>query len=73
MKKIYLIEKLKSLNGISVINVQYETFGYVTSKKKANKIVKDGKLIEKLDSFGHSYIPRQFFDEFQIKEIDSYK
>lgn len=70
MKKIYLIEKLKTFDSPFVTNIQYDTYGYVTSKKKIEKIIKENRSIEKLDVFGNSLIPKQFLNEYIFKEIN---
>jgi hypothetical protein len=70
MKKIYLIEKLLHVNGKLIgYNAEYEVFGYVTSKAKADDTIKNGRPIEKLDMFGKSFIPKQVVNEYRIKEV----
>jgi hypothetical protein len=72
MKKIYVIEQLLTDNGrLMGFNAQYEIVGFVTSKAKAQEIVKSGKPIEKLDMYGKSYIPKQIVNQYKMKEINS--
>jgi hypothetical protein len=72
MKKIYVVEQLLSNNGKLVgYNAEYEIVGFVTSKAKADEIIKSGKPVEKLDMFGNSFIPKQIVNQYRIKEVNA--
>jgi hypothetical protein len=74
MKKIYLIEELLTDNGRLIgFNAQYEVVGYVTTKVKAQEIIKSGRPIEKLDMFGKSYIPKQIVNQYKMREVNSFQ
>jgi hypothetical protein len=54
-------------------NAQYEVVGYVTTKVKAQEIIKSGRPIEKLDMFGKSYIPKQIVNQYKMREVNSFQ
>ncbi len=70
MKKVYLIEKLITRNGkLYGHNAEYEIIGYVSSKVKAEELIRNGRPIEKIDPFGNSYIPKQIVNEYKVREV----
>jgi hypothetical protein len=72
MKKIYIIEEILTDNGKLIgFNAKYEIVGFVTSKVKAQEIIKSGKPIEKLDMNGNSYKPKQIVNQYKMTEINS--
>lgn len=74
MKKVYLIEELMTENGKLIgFNAQYEIVGFVTSKAKAQEIIKSGKPIEKVDMYGKSYNPKQIVNQYKMSEVNLFQ